>query len=112
MNDAPIDEAQLTLLSLRALRIDGDAAYEAQKHERRLTFAVARVRELAASVHEVGGVFEPARYDVACTILETHVARATAFVTAAMQSRLPSARIQQRAAERGTPDERTLARAA
>ena len=51
----------------------------AERHLLRLRFSLARVKELQERVDRTGGVFEPARLEVAVSILETHVMRAEWF---------------------------------
>lgn len=52
---------------------------KAERHLLRLRFSLARVKELQERVERTGGVFEPARLEVAVSILETHVMRAEWF---------------------------------
>jgi hypothetical protein len=58
---------------------DGARARNAERHLLRLRFSLARVKELQERVARSGGVFEPARLEVAVSILDTHVMRAEFF---------------------------------
>ncbi len=56
-----------------------DQARYAERHLVRLRFSLARVDELKQRVARTGGVFEPARLEVAVSILDANVMRAEAF---------------------------------
>ncbi len=58
---------------------DGAHARNAERHLMRLRFSLARVDELKQRVARTGGVFEPARLEVAVSVLDTHVMRAEGF---------------------------------
>ena len=57
----------------------GEHARDAERHLVRLRFSLARVDELKQRVARTGGVFEPARLEVAVSILDLHVMRAEGF---------------------------------
>ena len=57
----------------------GENARDAERHLLRLRFSLARVQELKERVARTGGVFEPARLEVAVSILDLHVMRAEGF---------------------------------
>ena len=59
--------------------VDGEHARDAERHLVRLRFSLARVDELKQRVARTGGVFEPARLEVAVSILDLHVMRAEGF---------------------------------
>jgi hypothetical protein len=52
----------------------------AERHLLRLRFSLARVKELQDRVARTPGVFEPARLEVAISVLDTHVTRAEGFI--------------------------------
>ena len=58
---------------------NAERARNAERHLLRLRFSLARVKELQERVARSGGVFEPARLEVAESILDTHVMRAEYF---------------------------------
>ena len=58
---------------------NAERARNAERHLLRLRFSLARVKELQERVARSGGVFEPARLEVAVSILDTHVMRAEYF---------------------------------
>ena len=60
-------------------------APQAQKYADRLTFGMARLMELKAAAETTGGVFAPARADVAASILEGYVVGAAAFINRTMR---------------------------
>jgi hypothetical protein len=68
----------------------GAEARDAGRHLLRLRFSLARVDELKQRVARTGGVFEPARLEVAVSILDTHVMRAEGFCER-IAARLPKA---------------------
>jgi hypothetical protein len=68
----------------------GAEARDAGRHLLRLRFSLARVDELKQRVARTGGVFEPARLEVAVSILDAHVMRAEGFC-AQIAARLPKA---------------------
>jgi hypothetical protein len=55
-------------------------APQAQKYVDRLTFAMTRLEETKRVAANDGGVFAPARAEVAASILEGHVAGAAGFI--------------------------------
>ncbi len=57
----------------------GEHVRDAERHLVRLRFSLARVDELKQRVARTGGVFEPARLEVAVSILDLHVMRAEGF---------------------------------
>jgi hypothetical protein len=67
-------------------------ARNAERHLLRLRFSLARVKELQERVARSGGVFEPARLEVAVSILDTHVMRAEFFCDQLAGQRPKSAR--------------------
>jgi hypothetical protein len=67
-------------------------ARNAERHLLRLRFSLARVKELQERVARSGGVFEPARLEVAVSILDTHVMRAEFFCDQIAGQRPKSAR--------------------
>jgi len=69
---------------------DGAHVRNAERHLIRLRFSLARVDELKQRVARTGGVFEPARLEVAISILDTHVMRAEGFCEQ-IAARLPRA---------------------
>lgn len=69
---------------------DGAQARNAERHLMRLRFSLARVDELKQRIARMGGVFEPARLNVAVSILDVHVVRAEAFCEQ-IAARLPKA---------------------
>lgn len=69
---------------------DGAHARTAERHLLRLRFSLARVDELKQRVARTGGVFEPARLEVAVSILDAHVIRAEGFCEQ-ISARLPKA---------------------
>jgi hypothetical protein len=60
-------------------------ARQAQKHADRLTFGVQRLGELRSAATRTGGVFAPARAEVAASILEGYVAGAAGFINRTMR---------------------------
>ena len=60
-------------------------AAQAQKYADRLTFAIARLDETKRAAEIEGGVFAPARAEVAASILEGHVAGAAGFINRTMR---------------------------
>jgi hypothetical protein len=60
-------------------------APQAQKYVDRLTFAIARLDEMKRAAEADGGVFAPARAEVAASILEGHVAGAAGFIDRTMR---------------------------
>ena len=76
------DSARLLIPALETIEKNRiPESRDAQRYAMRLRFAIARVEELRASCERHGGVFEPARLEVAISILQTHQRRATAFVS-------------------------------
>ena len=73
-----------------AATVGGADARDAGRHLLRLRFSLARVDELKQRVARTGGVFEPARLEVAVSILDAHVMRAEGFC-AQIAARLPKA---------------------
>ncbi len=71
---------------------DEERARNAERHLLRLRFSLARVKELQERVARSGGVFEPARLEVAVSILDTHVMRAEFFCDQIAGQRPKSAR--------------------
>jgi hypothetical protein len=69
-----------------------ERARNAERHLLRLRFSLARVKELQERVARSGGVFEPARLEVAVSILDTHVMRAEYFCDQVAGQRPKSAR--------------------
>ena len=58
---------------------------EAEKYVLRLRFALGRVEETKRQAEQHGGVFAPARAEVALSILEGHVAIGAGFVSRTMR---------------------------
>jgi hypothetical protein len=85
---AQIDlDAQRLLLALEAIVVsEAPAAAAAEKYTARLNFALERVEELRMQAETLGGVFAPARAEVALSILEGHVAVAAGFINRTMRS--------------------------
>ena len=85
---APIEQdAQLLLLALTAVAASKpDAALDAEKYTTRLNFALGRVEEMRRQSEALGGVFAPARAEVALSILEGHVAMAAGFINRTMRT--------------------------
>ena len=71
---------------------NAERARNAERHLLRLRFSLARVKELQERVARSGGVFEPARLEVAVSILDTHVMRAEYFCDQIAGQRPKSAR--------------------
>jgi hypothetical protein len=63
-----------------------EVAWEAQKHADRLIFATTRLDEMKRAAANDGGVFAPARAEVAASILEGHVAGAAGFINRTMRA--------------------------
>jgi hypothetical protein len=59
---------------------DRPVAQDGERIATRVRFAMARVDDLRRSALVIGGVFAPARLEVALSILETQVDRGTSFV--------------------------------
>jgi hypothetical protein len=79
-------DARTLLLALQAVAASrASAAREVEKHVIRLNFALERVTELRRQAEEVGGVFAPARAEVAVSILEGHVAVTAGFINRVMR---------------------------
>ena len=64
----------------RVIVLEAAHARNAERHLLRLRFSIARVHELQERVARTGGVFEPARLEVAVSILDTHIMRAESFL--------------------------------
>jgi hypothetical protein len=64
----------------RVMVLEAAHARNAERHLLRLRFSIARVHELQERVARTGGVFEPARLEVAVSILDTHIMRAESFL--------------------------------
>lgn len=73
------DAARLLLALETQIMADTGEARAAERYGERLRFALARVQELRRSAQSLGGVFEPARLEVALSILESNVRQATLF---------------------------------
>jgi hypothetical protein len=72
--------ARATMRALDAVIAAGaPPARDTERHLLRLRFSLARVNELRERVARTGGVFEPARLEVALSILDVHIARAERF---------------------------------
>ena len=86
LSDIRLDQMPLVdrvLLALEAVTlVDVRRSRDAGRLAERIRFALARVDELQRSAGNLGSVFEPARLEVAESILAAHIARATAFVEA------------------------------
>ena len=81
--DVTESEARNLLPALEAISTATiGASRDAERHAMRLRFALARVGELRTRATAVGGVFEPARLEVAQSILQTHQRRARSFAKA------------------------------
>lgn len=80
-NPTPAErEANRLLVSLEAaIMPDPARARAAARYGERLRFGLARVLELRISADTLGGVFEPARLEVALSILESQVVQAQIF---------------------------------
>jgi hypothetical protein len=61
-------------------------AREAEKYVLRLQFALGRVADTRLDAERDGGVFAPARAEVALSILEGHVAVAAGFINRTMRN--------------------------
>jgi hypothetical protein len=80
-------DAQQLLLALQAVAASKPtAAQDAEKYTIRLNFALGRVEETRRQAQADGGVFAPARAEVALSILEGHVAVAAGFINRAMRN--------------------------
>ena len=73
------DASRLLLALETQIMAETGEARAAERYGERLRFAVARVQELRRSAQALGGVFEPARLEVALSILESNVRQATMF---------------------------------
>lgn len=71
---------QLSLALQSIMLSQTDEGRQAERYRQRLRFALDRVEALQRSSAALGGVFEPARHDVALSILEAHNDAASAFV--------------------------------
>jgi hypothetical protein len=88
-------DAQRLLIALQAIVVSElPAAAEAEKYCARLNFALGRLDEMKRAAEIVGGVFAPARAEVAVSILEGHAALAAGFISRTMrrQRRSPGRR--------------------
>lgn len=71
------------LLALEAVMLaELPQARDAERYAARIRFATARVDELQCSADALGGVFEPARLEIAIAILDNHTSWAATFVEA------------------------------
>ena len=74
------DDAARLLVALESHIFAGTGEDRAAiRYGERLRFALARVEELRQSARSLGGVFEPARLEIAIAILESHVGQASTF---------------------------------
>ena len=79
-------DAQQLLLALQAVAASKPAAaQDAEKYTTRLNFALGRVDEMRRQAQIDGGVFAPARAEVALSILEGHVAVVAGFINRTMR---------------------------
>lgn len=88
--DAPATEmeadAERMLAALAALTAAGRGdALDAERYALRLRFALDRLDDLKKDARRNGGVFAPARVEVALSILETHVRTAAVYVSQAVR---------------------------
>ena len=98
--DVTESEARNLLPALEAISTATiGASRDADRHAMRLRFALARVVELRTRAAAVGGAFEPARLEVAQSILQTHQRRAASFAKA---TGIVSPRLAQRSVSRVT----------
>ncbi len=73
-------DAERLLLALETQIIAADCdSGTAERHSTRIRFALARVAELRESADPAGGVFEPARLEVALSILGSTMRQAELF---------------------------------
>jgi hypothetical protein len=80
------EDAEYLELALEAVALnDPMLAFEARKQATRLRFASERLTELKRQAIDAGGVFAPARAEVALSILEGHMAVSAAFVNRNMK---------------------------
>lgn len=80
-------DAQQLLLALTAVAASKpDAAADVEKYAMRLNFALGRVEEMRRQAETLGGVFAPARAEVALSILEGNVAVAAGFINRTMRT--------------------------
>jgi hypothetical protein len=91
-DDAATDGRQLLLdadrllIAMEALAAtDAPESEYAEKYALRIRFALTRLAQLALDAERAGGVFAPARVEVATSILETHVASAAEYVNRALR---------------------------
>lgn len=82
LNAGPAErEAERLVTALEASGMMSPARKQrAARYGERLRFALARIGELRASAVAFGGVFEPARLEVAVSILDSQIEQARAFV--------------------------------
>ena len=76
----------------RVVASHDEVARSAGRHLLRMQFSLARVKELQERIARSGGVFEPARLEVALSILDTHIMRAQWFCDQISGRRPKSAR--------------------
>jgi hypothetical protein len=79
-------DADRLLIAMEALAAtDAPEAEYAEKYALRIRFALTRLAQLERDVERAGGVFAPARVEVATSILETHTATAAEYVNRALR---------------------------
>ena len=95
------DAEQLVLALTAVAAMRPELSFEADKHRERLRFAADRLAELRALAAAEGGIFTPARAEVALSILEGQVAQTASFInrTMAHLRRRPGRREAQAAAD-------------
>jgi hypothetical protein len=86
-DDAQVElDAERLLVALEAIVVsEVPATQDAEKYIARLNFAMGRVSEMRRQSQDEGGVFAPARAEVALSILEGHVAVAAGFINRTMR---------------------------
>jgi hypothetical protein len=82
---AALDAEHLALALTAVAATRPELTYDAVKHTERLRFAMDRLLELRTIASSEGGVFAPARAEVALSILEGQVALTAAFINRTMK---------------------------
>jgi hypothetical protein len=82
---AALDAEHLALALTAVAATRPELTYDAVKHTERLRFATDRLRDLRTIANDEGGVFAPARAEVALSILEGQVALTAAFINRTMK---------------------------
>jgi hypothetical protein len=90
---------------------DSPEAWQAERFNVRLRFALDRVAQLREASMRAGGVFEPARLEVAHQILDGHNIRAARFLDEIAERRLRAAARRYRASPSAQPPQEFAASA-